>query len=212
MKSSNENIFRVTGLCEGNPPFTSGFPSQRPVTWSFGVFFDVRLNKRLSKQSRCWWFETPWRSFWHHGNVHPRFWITLSCPPKWYRNIGSAETWKKTCPFFSVSTVSSDGYHKHCNTWPNAVRQQVINCHNDVIKWKYFPRYYPFVRGIHRWPVNSPHKGQWGGALVCSSICDWTNDWANNRDVGDLRRHCAHYDVTVMIIFHSSWCPLSWFS
>ena len=38
--------------------------------------------------------------------------------------------------------------------------------HNDVIKWKYFPRYWPFVRGIHRSPVNSPHKGQWRGALI----------------------------------------------
>ena len=38
--------------------------------------------------------------------------------------------------------------------------------HDDVIKWKHFPRYWPFVRGIHRWPVDSPHKGQWGGALI----------------------------------------------
>ena len=41
---------------------------QRPVTQSFDVFFDVCLNKRLSKQSRCWWFETPWRSLWRHRN------------------------------------------------------------------------------------------------------------------------------------------------
>ena len=38
--------------------------------------------------------------------------------------------------------------------------------HDDVIKWKHFPRYWPFVRGIHRSPVNSPHKGKWRGALV----------------------------------------------
>ena len=38
-------------------------------------------------------------------------------------------------------------------------------CHDDVIKWKHFQRYWPFVRGIHRWPVNSPHKGQWRGAF-----------------------------------------------
>ena len=43
-------------------------------------------------------------------------------------------------------------------------------CHNDIIKWKPFPRYWPFVRGIHRSPVNSPHKGQWRGALVFSFI------------------------------------------
>ena len=59
--------FRVTGLCEGNPPLTGGFPSQRPVTRSFAVFFDLRLNKRLSK-SRHRWFETPSPSFWRHCN------------------------------------------------------------------------------------------------------------------------------------------------
>ena len=53
------------------------------------------------------------------------------------------------------------------------------------------------VRGIHRSPVNSPHKGQWRGAMFF--ICVWTNDWLNNRDAGDLRRDRAHYDVTVMI-------------
>ena len=49
--------------------------------------------------------------------------------------------------------------------------------HDDVIKWKHFPRYWPFVRGIHRSPVNSPHKGQWRGALMFSLICAWINDW-----------------------------------
>ena len=70
--------------------------------------------------------------------------------------------------------------------------------HDDVITWEYFLRYWPFVRGIHRWPANSPHKDQWRGALMFSLIYAWTDDWANNRDAGDLRRHRAHYDVTVM--------------
>ena len=43
--------------------------------------------------------------------------------------------------------------------------------HDDIIKWKHFPHYWPFVRGIHRSPVNSPHKGQWRGALMFSLIC-----------------------------------------
>ena len=69
---------------------------------------------------------------------------------------------------------------------------------DDVIKWKHFPHYWPFVRGIHRSPVNSPHKGQWRGALMSSLICDWINSWVNNREAGDLRRYMAHYDVIVM--------------
>ena len=66
---------------------------------------------------------------------------------------------------------------------------------DDVIKWKHFLRYWPFVRGIHRSPVNSPHKGRWHGALVFSLICAWINDRVNNRDpvIWD-----AHYDVIVM--------------
>ena len=72
--------------------------------------------------------------------------------------------------------------------------------HDDVIKWKHFPRNWPFVRGIHRSPVNSPHKGQWRGALMISMICVWINDWVNNREAGDLRRYRAHHDVIVMKI------------
>ena len=56
-----------------------------------------------------------------------------------------------------------------------------------------------FVRGIYRSPVNSPHKGQWRGALMFSFICAWTNSWASNGEAGDLRRHHAHYDVIVML-------------
>ena len=73
-----------------------------------------------------------------------------------------------------------------------------IFCHDDVIKWKHFPRYWPFVRGIHRSPVNSPHKGQWRGALMFSLICARINDWVNNCEAGHLRRRRAHSDVTVM--------------
>ena len=65
--------------------------------------------------------------------------------------------------------------------------------HDDVIKWKHFPRNWPFVRGIHRSPVNSSHKGQWRGALMFSLINVWRSDWENNREAGDLRRHRAHF-------------------
>ena len=76
----------------------------------------------------------------------------------------------------------------------------MIENHDDVIKWKHFPRYWPIVWGIHRSPVNSPHKGQWRGALMFSVICAWINGWANNREAGDLRRRRDHYDVIVMLL------------
>ena len=121
MTSSNGNILRVTCPLWGNSPV-----------------FDLRQDKRLSKQSRRRWFETHWR---------------------------------------------------HCND---------MQSHDDVIKWKHFPRNWPFVREIHRSPVNFPHKGQWRGALMFSLIYVWINDWVNNREAGDLRRQHGHYDVIVM--------------
>ena len=69
---------------------------------------------------------------------------------------------------------------------------RVMFYHNDVIKWKHFP--------LHWSPMKSSHKGQWLGALMFSLICAWINGWVNNREAGDLRRHCSHYDVIVMII------------
>ena len=92
----------------------------------------------------------------------------------------------------------------------------LLYLHDDVIKWKHFPRYRPFVRGIHQWPVESPHKDQWRGTLMFSLICAWTNGSANNRDVGDLRCHRAHYDITVMFwpgiyTIHPVYCMLQVF-
>ena len=68
--------------------------------------------------------------------------------------------------------------------------------------------YWPFVRGIHRSPVNS-HTGQWRGALMFSLICVWINGWVNNGEAGDLRHCLAHFDVTVM---HFGEYPLCLFS
>ena len=65
-----ETFSALLVLCARNSPVTGEFPSQRPVTRSFDVFFDLRLNKRLSKKSRRRWFETPLRSLWRHCNVN----------------------------------------------------------------------------------------------------------------------------------------------
>ena len=119
----------------------------------FYVFFDVSLNKLLTKQASCRWFETPWRS----------------C------DVTAMDTFTRTywyCPKLG---------------------------HDDVIKRKIFRVTGPLWGETtgHRWLF--PQKGQWRGALIFSLICAWTNGWANNRDAGNLRLHCAHYDVTVMV-------------
>ena len=94
--------------------------------------------------------------------------------------------WKKTCQSSQQKKTSNAGI------------VGLLCVHDDVIKWKHFPRYWPFVRGILRLPENSPHKGQWRGVLMFSLVCAWINGWVNNREAGNLRRHRVHYAVTVM--------------
>ena len=80
----------------------------------------------------------------------------------------------------------------HCYQSPHYKREHywlkrcLMPFHDDVIKWEHFPRYWPFVWGIHRSPVNSPHKGQWRGALMFSFICARMNGWENTREAGDI--------------------------
>ena len=104
---------------------------------------------------------------------------------------------------FSVVTNCQKGKYVHgtmCVIIDELPHRNVeTGLHDDVIKWKHFPRYWPFVRGIHRSPVNSPHKGQWRGALMFSLICVWINRWVNIREAGDLRRQRVHLDVSVMV-------------
>ena len=86
--------------------------------------------------------------------------------------------------------------------------KSLLVCNVDWLTTKYFATvmmtssnakiYRVTVRGIHRWPVDSPHKGQWRGAFIFTLISAWTKGWTQNRDTCDLRRHGAHYDVTVV--------------
>ena len=63
-----ETVSLLLAICAGNSPVPGEFHAQRPVTRSFDVFFDLRLNKRLRKQSWGWWFETLLQPLWHHCN------------------------------------------------------------------------------------------------------------------------------------------------
>ena len=88
---------------------------------------------------------------------------------------------------------------------------------DDVIQWKHFPGYWPFVRGIHRSPVNSPHQGQWHGAFIFSLICVGANDQTNSRNAGASIRHHGHYNVTVILLLAirlshivSQICSIQW--
>ena len=105
------------------------------------------------------------------------------------------------CSWWTPSVTCSDiTLSTHRSRMTHICASKVDRHHDDVIKWKHFPRYWPFVRGILRSPVNSPHRGQWRGALMFTLICARINGWINNREAGDLRRHRTHYDVIVMIV------------
>ena len=80
MTSSNGNIFRVTDLLCGEFTGHRWIPRTKAVTRRFDAFFDLRQNKRLGKQSRRWWFETPSCSLWRHCNVRPEFEHTKFTP------------------------------------------------------------------------------------------------------------------------------------
>ena len=105
-------IFSVLlALCAGNSLVTDEFPSQWPVSWrSFDALFDLRLNKGLSKQSKCWWFETPSCSLWRHYNgIACRYWYWSNLPPL------SCSPWRKDALDVSLWVVTRSG------CWPPGV-------------------------------------------------------------------------------------------
>ena len=110
-----ETFSTLLDLCEGNPPVTGGFPSQRPVTWSFDVFFDLRLNEQLSKQSRCRWFETP------------------SCPLRRHCNrrhsSGSTLPWVMACCLMAPSQYPNQCPLQWCHTESHGISDhQHLDC------------------------------------------------------------------------------------
>ena len=85
----------------------------------------------------------------------------------------------------------------------SVVKGFIVVWHQSIMMTSSNGNIFSVTGSLCRWPVNSPHKGQWRTALVFSLICTWTNGWVNNRDVGDLRGHRAQYDVTVMFYLYN---------
>ena len=101
---------------------------------------------------------------------------------------------RKMFPFDDVIVSTFGPANHNTMTWRPCLYptdSPTTTIHDDVTKWKHFPRYWPFMRGIHQSPVNFPHKGQRRGSLMFSLICAWMNGWVNAGEAGDLRRHRA---------------------
>ena len=111
MTSSNGNISRVTvHLC-------GEFPTQRPINWSFDVFFDLRLNKRLSKQLWGWWFETLSRLLWRHSNV-----VRIKC----HKNSVPGQCWANFASYAQITSAQVVSDVKGCQR-PNNVVSKVFS-------------------------------------------------------------------------------------
>ena len=107
-----------------------------------------------------------WNLDQNYANLIRKFTLLPAPMCEYGWNVQVCTEWKSTCMTVTMVTCISSANKV------NALYDKHIHAlHDDVIKWKHFPCYWPFVRGIHRSPVNSPHKGQWRGALMFSLIC-----------------------------------------
>ena len=117
-----EAFSALLALYTGNSPIAGEFPSQRPVTRSFDVFFDLRRNKRLSKRSWGWWFKTPWHSLWRHCNyIKMQFsvlfdwlisWDFLKWLPRDLTDNGSARV-QVTAWYYQATAVFNSDLCRH---------------------------------------------------------------------------------------------------
>ena len=138
-----ESFSAQLALCAGNSPATGEFPAQRPVTRSFDVFFYLCLNKRLSKQSWGWWFETPSCSLWRHCNGlccwlwWNQTWTTQDCQVTTNQTISATCRYKKAYTLKNlIKTLNARGpsyigltTYRGC-WWPNSLRRQDISTHH----------------------------------------------------------------------------------
>ena len=125
--------------------------------------------------------------------------VVIAGRPWQQRRHGCDKISQRECHQHVIGDAAIGTHDDHAVSQPCKVKiTQGRGNHDDVIKWKHFPRYWPFVTGIHRSTVDSHHEGQWRGALMFYFICAWTNGWENNREAGDWRRRRDQYEVTVM--------------
>ena len=133
-----ETFSALLAICAGNSPAPGEFPAQRPVMRSFDVFFDLRLNKRLSKQSWGWWFETLSRPLWRHRNgvqTPAPFGQTktitkvylLAYHTNYETDLNSDNEWNATICFHSECSVATHGTVSHSFKLTIAVSQLIVN-------------------------------------------------------------------------------------
>ena len=209
-RSKKTSKLRVTGLCDGNSPVTGEFPAQRTsnaenvsIWWRHHDNLSILGLKLVCVNKICFRTSATTLLINWHDYLGPFFHQLNS----YFLDIQA------------TLSRSDPGVRQGAKTSPDAF--SFIHLHTEVgTKWLTLCRRRFQVHFIkHAWwrhqteifsallaicvgnspvPVNSPHKGQWRGALMFSLICTWINGWVNNREAGDLGRHSANYDVIVM--------------
>ena len=92
LRHQMEIFSALLALCAGNSPVAGEFPSKRPETRSFDAYFYLRLNKRLGKQSRRWWFKTPSRSLWRRCDEIESVTYNPGHSAEWYLETANGYT------------------------------------------------------------------------------------------------------------------------
>ena len=148
----------------------------------------------------------------YHIWISDKTFCSYLLPDEWF--ISHMATYSGWC----IATHIASHY---CDYYPTSQVTVCSSFPDDVIKWKHFPRYWPFVRGIHWLPVNSTHKGQWRGALIFSLKYAWINDWVYNAEAGETPsrtfwRHCNANEIYPVPLFSrffvmvKQWLPFAY--
>ena len=151
MTSSNGEIFSaLLAICVGNSPVIGEFPTQRPVTRNFDVFFDLRLNKWLSKQWWGWWFETPLRPLWRHCNfisttVAAGLTFASSVTVTWQARAMTTQQILKKCIVASKPSAACKSFQFHNVSYITDLSRI---WYDDVMIWKCFRITGPLWGGI----------------------------------------------------------------
>ena len=144
-----ETFYALMSICAGNSPVPGEFPAQRPLTRSFDVFFDLRLNKRLSKQSWGWWFETHSPPLWRHSNemLSNFHWLQVLQPP-----LPDSRQYCKQLTLHSLNVQWTSGCFTHHMDYYN---QRALIIYTIT----HFTRY--------RWMLSLTHWGRVADICVC---------------------------------------------
>ena len=140
-----ETFSALLAICAGNSPVPGEFPAQRPVTRSFDAFFDLRPNKRLSKQPWGWWFETLWRPLWRHRNVMDNI-CTLHYQIKTFiRSLIKKSFLNKMMHIYDWCIVASGAVSCSYNLWTCLQCEYSGHLNSDTMKFPPNPTWYDFL-------------------------------------------------------------------